>query len=128
MNATWYGDLYNETRIALNWTVEEFNSFYDVSRTGSFGYTLAKINQFNQDTYGCAEEDSNPLNCSSIELAAIQWGSSAITLSPSIENSNYTAATHTISDWGSYPIQNALYAPEYFYWAQKAHGYTAALT
>ena len=112
---------------ALGWNETSFNSFYDVGRTDSFGFALAKINQFNQDTYGCAEDDNNPLNCTAVELAAIQWGSSTITLSPSIENANYTQATHTISDWGAYPIQNALYAPEYFFWAQKAHGSIVAL-
>jgi len=54
------------------------------------------------DTYGCTATDNNPDNCTSIELAMRQWGSSYITLNPSIDDgqNTYNGPTYTMSDWG----------------------------
>ena len=62
------------------------------------------------------------------ELTNMQWGASGVTLHPSILNVNYTQATYTMADWGQYPLPYTPIAPEYFFWAQKAHGTRVPLT
>lgn len=101
--------------------MDEYNSFYDVGRTDSFGYVLARINEGNKETYNCPDDDEHPDNCTATYLAQYQWGSSYVTLNPQINTgeNTYNGKTYSISDWGQYKIPGVEQSPEYFNWAQK---------
>lgn len=45
VNATWYGDLYKDSFMkTVGWTETQFNAFFNVTTTNSFGNTLANVN------------------------------------------------------------------------------------
>jgi hypothetical protein len=68
--------------------------------------------------YGCT---INALNCTAIELANKQWGTSFITKFPTSASSlpsdnNVNPSSITIANWGDYPVPGVSKPPEYFYY------------
>jgi hypothetical protein len=61
--------------------------------------------------YSCA----NTANCTSDELALLQWGSSYVTQNPLyvLSNDPYTPAQKTVVGWGSYGFAGLTTSPEY---------------
>jgi len=54
--------------------------------------------------YNCSDGDLIPTNCTSQQLALMQWGSSYVTKNPVISNPDYSAPTNTMANWGNYLI------------------------
>lgn len=93
--------------------------FYDPQTKNSFGWELQKINTDNSEKYKC----SNQLNCTSLELASLQWGNATVTRNPytDIPNTEYTPVQDTMAGWGDYPIPGIEKAPEFSYYTSSSY-------
>lgn len=98
-----------------------FDFFFDESIKDSFGDVLGQVNQNNSIHLNCTDGDIVPTNCTSQQLALLQWGSATVTQNPLISNINYTAPTNTMSEWGDYLIEFMTQAPEFAYYVDSTH-------
>jgi hypothetical protein len=76
---------------------------------------LATVNANSATKYSC----SDTANCTSIELATLQWGSAFVTLNPFVSNTNYTPVSATMSDWGAYKVPGMQKAPEFSFYTSS---------
>jgi hypothetical protein len=129
MNATWfrnqttpnYGGYYTDALMSsTGLTQTEIATLFDTAVPTSFGSLVLDYAGLVSVKYGCLDS----LNCTSDELARLQWGSSAVTLNPLDGTSTYTPPSNTASDWSS----NLNPPTEYFYWAQSVNPSATALS
>ena len=96
-----------------NMTQAELDALYNTASPTSFGFAATNTSQFIHDYYGCKVLKTQ---CTDLELAAMQWGSSALTLNiykPYRETSFLQHTGASVTDvWG---IGKA--APEYYNYA-----------
>lgn len=65
--------------------------------------------------YSCASTS----NCTSTELADLQWGQSYVTLNPIAADPKYTPVKNTTAGWGQYPVYGCEVPVEYYYYMQE---------
>lgn len=100
--------------------------FYDTETTGSFGKTLKKENKDNADHFGCTKTSDDGA-CSTFELAALQWGQSAITSNPrypSTGGTNFMPQSSTYYAWSNesnWPIAGVYEPMEYAFYTQPGY-------
>lgn len=85
---------------------------FDPSTTTSLGAAISSKCASVASKYSCASTS----NCTSTELANLQWGQSYVTQNPVEENPIYTPKSTTTSNWGDYPVYGCSTPVEYFYW------------
>jgi len=103
----------------LNITEADINVFYDTNVKTSFGSLIANVTGGSSEWFKC----SDSANCTSIELANLQWGSGSITLNPgqydkassSVVN-NLTPSTPSMASWGLYPVPKMEKSPEFSFY------------
>lgn len=122
-NATWYrnqstpnyGGYYTDQLMSVTgMSVADVASLFDLSNPDSFGNFVNNYTGLVAQHYGCA----NVANCTSEELASLQWGSSGVTNNPLVANTDYTPKQLSCANWGAYVMPGCEVAPEYYYWAQ----------
>lgn len=79
----------------------------------SFGSMITAVNAQISSKYACA----NSTNCTSTEIASLQWGSSGITLNPIAADPSYTPSKNTTMAWGAWPVYGATFPLEYYYFS-----------
>lgn len=90
--------------------------FYDPNPdTASFATAVIDQNGLNAVHWNC----SGFVNCTSEELANLQWGSSDVTYRPRFfgpDASNYFPKSYTINKWGIYKVPGVTVALEFKYY------------
>ena len=118
INATWYGEEYVEYfKNETGFTDAQVDQFFDLNNPASFGSAIVDTNGLNAVQFECG----NLVNCTSNELADMQWGASKITMNPRFAGpiaSKYLGETYTISDWGKFKTYSAPVPLEFKYYQQ----------
>jgi len=122
LNATWYGGSYaTDMKQATGISQAQFDLFYDSATTDTFGYVYYQALSEISTQYSCADA----ANCTSTELAALQYGSLYVTQNPASSwSATYMPVADTVAGWGNtawYPYGNWTEPVEYppFTAAQK---------
>lgn len=86
---------------------------------------IANVTTGTAEWFNCMSDYSKPpdeQNCTSIELANLQWGSSYVTLNPGMNKvantptNTYLPKTDTMADWGPNKVPGMAKAPEFSYY------------
>lgn len=111
-----YGGFYTDQLMNLTLLdTTQVAALYDTANPISFGSYVRGYCANVASKYACA----NAANCTSTELAELQWGSSGVTNNPINNDPNYTPKQTTCANWGVWPVYGCEIAVEYFYWAQS---------
>jgi hypothetical protein len=113
--------LYRDTiKAATGVSDTVLDEFYDKNTAGSFGNVLQAENEANATHFECVKTDLN--GCTAYNLAALQWGSSAITSNPrepEVGAEKYMPQSQTYYGWSSesnWEIEGVTEPMEYAYY------------
>lgn len=122
INATWYGGTYQTNlQSVTGWTSAQLTDFFSnpSDKSNNFGEQMSSYLKINSATYSC----SNPANCTSQELALLQWGTSGVTNNLPSTNADYYPASFTMGGlWGSFVSEGSPIPAEYFYYSNAYGG------
>ena len=112
---TWFPDdttYYNDMLSQTGFSAAQWTAFMDTSVATTFGSLITDSLATIATTYSCY----GGVNCTAIDLAAVQFGSAGVTMNPPVSDDTFLPVTNSVVGWGSaewYPYNVTTMYPEF---------------